>query len=94
MRGSTSRVRAAPHPGLGDGMTLRKGTDCHSCATAPAVGRGGGGNLRWQQRPFLSPKPHSCPYAAQMIESQPHLTTPPPSQPLSLSLSQPVVFGH
>lgn len=45
VRGKTSGVRAAPLPGLGDGMTLRKLTRCHSYATAPAVGWGGGGNL-------------------------------------------------
>lgn len=55
VRGRTSGVRAASLPGPGGGITLRKRTDCHTCATAPAVGQGAGDNLRWQQRPFLSP---------------------------------------
>lgn len=66
VRGRTSGVRAAPLPGPGDRMTLRMGTDCHPC-----------GNLRWQQRPFLSPRPPLCPCAAQVILSQPHLRISP-----------------
>lgn len=78
VKGRTSGVRAAPLPGPEDGMTLRKGTDWHPCATAPAVGQGGGGSLRGQQRPFMSPSPPLGPYAAQVIE--PRLTiTPQPA---------------
>lgn len=83
VRGRTSGGRAAPLPGPRDGMTLRKGTDCHPCATAPAVGQGGGGSLRGEQRPFLSPSPPLGPYAAQVIE--PRLTiTPQPATVLVL----------